>query len=536
MPVVQISCPGNNPQKALVSLDRYPTLSSFLHTLPTRFNLPHPSLKHAKQAASLTYLDNGQPYDITDDEGWIIALGEMEHQPKPTLVWTVHVKREREEEQATAATTVPVSVPLSVPFGIAGLGNGLGHVIAASDREGMDVLTQLLSQSSNNNNNNNTSNANGGAGTTVNDAVNAHSAGTTDHPSNSTTTTTTNTNNSNGPAPKRRRRSSKNPNIDGTVPPTSASPMKRQQQQTELYRRLSKEAGHAAAFDALDKSWQDRFYSLADIVQDIFGSRHYLLNPLEVACPLCLTCIKLSQICERRMGNLMHAQHHLRKVHYDSPLNIVRETAVALVARWEERFGAGKMVVTPITEDMRRCLRDIDGGRDGPSAMQFPPPASQPQPQTPQQQQPGVVNTIPQQQQQQHSQHPQHHHLLHQQQQHLSRVGVAVSDHPSQVLLSSTPQQQHAQPPVPQPNQPHQPDPVLSSLDSSSHQHAHHTHHAPPQQQQLQPQQQQDHQQQHQQHLHHQQLQNVALAVHHHQHPVSQQQGLGIVNGPFSHR
>ncbi|TPX71885.1 hypothetical protein SpCBS45565_g00828 [Spizellomyces sp. 'palustris'] len=296
MPVVQISCSGHNPQKALVSIDRYPSLASFLQTLPARFNVkPHPR-------ASLTYVENGQPYDITDDEGWLIALGEMETQPKPTLVWTLPVsgtKREREVQD--------------------------------TDREGMDVLSQLLA-----------------APAAATAAAAASPSGNPEVPV----------------PPKRRRRSSKNPNIDGS--PAAPAHVKRQQQQTELYRRLSKEQGHAAAFDALDKAWQERFYALADIVQDIFGSRHYLLNPLEVACPLCLASIKLSQICERRMGNLMHAQHHLRKVHYDSPIPVVQNTAQALVQRWEERFGNAKMCVTPLTEEMKRCLRDINGGRDVP--------------------------------------------------------------------------------------------------------------------------------------------------------------------------
>ncbi|KAI9013235.1 hypothetical protein BC832DRAFT_590191 [Gaertneriomyces semiglobifer] len=282
MPVVSLGCPGHNPQKLVVSLDRYPTLDSFQAVLPARFNLT-PETK-----GTLSYAgDNDLFYDLWDDEGWMIALTEMEGQSKANLIWNAHIP----------------TLPTSLKRGRSAL----------HDKDGMDMLSQLLA------------------------APESHT----------------------GSRQKRRRRSEKAINTDG-----SSQPMKRQQQQTELYRRLSKEQGHIAAFNSLDKAWQERFFILADIVKDIFGAAYYLQNPLEIACPLCLANIKLSQICERRMGNLMHSQHHLRKMHYESSVEIIRETARTLVARWEERFSLAKTCVTPITDDMQRCLQDILATRE----------------------------------------------------------------------------------------------------------------------------------------------------------------------------
>ncbi|KAJ3169581.1 hypothetical protein HDU88_000772 [Geranomyces variabilis] len=352
MPVVHLGCSGHNPQKTLVSLDRYPTLASFLDTLPQRFSVSSPlptppplplasDLLSRDQCPSvgtaggddalsplhnefdvpqkdspglLTYLENGQAYDIVDDEGWQIAVGDMEMQAKPVLVWTAAADARR------GATTCE---QIAAAFGM-------------DESAKIEVLTQLLLSQSVNPNAAAAAAAaaaSGGGGQNVVE----------------------------GSAPKRRRRSSKNRIVNPAEPPPG--PIKRQQQQTELYRSIVKASGHAAAFSALDKAWQDRFYILADIVKDIFGSRHYLLNPLEIACPLCLTCVKLSQICERRLGNLMHTHHHLRKVHLQSPVEIVRATTVALILRWEEKFGPEKTIVTPLTDEMRTLLGEIDSGR-----------------------------------------------------------------------------------------------------------------------------------------------------------------------------
>ncbi|KAI9096584.1 hypothetical protein DFS34DRAFT_686359 [Phlyctochytrium arcticum] len=297
MPVVQISCSGHNPQKALISIDRYPTLQSFFQTLPTRFNVK-PHLR-----ATLTYVENGQPYDITDDEGWMIALGEMETQAKPVLVWTVPLAGQKRDRD---------------------------HVPESG--ETVDVLQQLLAAP-----------GQGSIETTPQQSPASSSTGDLS-------------------VVRRRRRSNKNPTIDGSVPP--ATPVKRQQQQTLLYRRTAKEEGHIVAFEALDKAWQERFYILGDIVQEIFGSRQYLINPLEICCPLCLAIVKLSQICERRLGNLMHTEHHLRKAHSQSPALVVQQAVDVLVARWEERFGPHKMCLTPLTDEVKACLRDVSGGRE----------------------------------------------------------------------------------------------------------------------------------------------------------------------------
>ncbi|KAJ3151001.1 hypothetical protein HDU86_006257 [Geranomyces michiganensis] len=369
MPVVQLGCSGHNPQKTLVSLTRYPTLASFLDTLPQRFSaspsppppLPPPPLSplspshapdllsseqfpsadaagggglsplHAesgpasKTSGLLTYLENGQAYDIVDDEGWQIAVGDMESQAKPVLVWTL-------DADAKKGTTTCAQI--AAAFGM-------------DESAKLEVLTQLLL----------TQPANPPVAAAA--AAAAAPGGGQDVP---------------GPVPKRRRRSSKNRIINETEAPPG--PIKRQQQQTELYRSIVKSSGHAAAFAALDKAWQDRFYILADIVNDIFGSRHYLLNPLEVACPLCLTCIKLSQICERRLGNLMHTHHHLRKVHLHSPVDVVRATTLALILRWEEKFGPDKTIVTPLTDDMRRLLADVDSGRSSRDIASLSPAAA----------------------------------------------------------------------------------------------------------------------------------------------------------------
>lgn len=103
-----------------------------------------------------------------------------------------------------------------------------------------------------------------------------------------------------------------------------------------LYRQISLQQSVQHAFNALDDNYKIKFICLRRIGEMLFGDSRYVMNPFQVLCPLCLSPIKLTTLCDKRMGNLMNKKHHMCRNHLrgedDSPSVI---TAKTLLSRWE---------------------------------------------------------------------------------------------------------------------------------------------------------------------------------------------------------
>ncbi|KAJ3046004.1 hypothetical protein HDV00_003752 [Rhizophlyctis rosea] len=154
---------------------------------------------------------------------------------------------------------------------------------------------------------------------------------------------------------KRKRRS------DASAPPQPDAPeqLSMRQEQRDVWEAAFKHGGQQAAWNALDRTTKTRYIRVLEIMEAICGSKDYVLNPMQIACPVCGRFCKLKVIADQQLYNLFGGPQHMNNVHVNKCQDpAIINAATELIERYDLVVRKNRKVTElgPLSEATRATL------------------------------------------------------------------------------------------------------------------------------------------------------------------------------------